>query len=282
MSAPPARRRAAAIALAGVLVAALLLTLNARRDRSLERVQQRGELRIGIAIEPPYALLQPDGTPGGESPAAAMAVARALGLRATWVVTDFDRLIPELEAGRYDLIAAGLFVTPQRRQRVRFTRPTLQVRPGWLRHVGAAGRLGPYREAAQRRGLRLAVLRGSVEADLLATAAGPAGATLVLVPDARAGREAVATGRSDALALSMPTVATMAAGSSGRLVAEAADAPGEPPELAALALRRGEEQLAQAADEALGRYLRSPAHIALLRDLGLSEADLPMVADARE
>ena len=39
----------------------------------------------------------------------------------TWVATDFNALIPDLAAGQFDLVIAGLTDTPERRQAVDFT-----------------------------------------------------------------------------------------------------------------------------------------------------------------
>ncbi|MGD9831273.1 MAG: transporter substrate-binding domain-containing protein [Piscinibacter sp.] len=264
---------------AGLLAVLTLLSLVAgvwRRgsDDSLEQVRERGELRIGYALEAPYALIRADGRPGGESPEVAREVAQRLGVRPAWVLTEFDRLIPELEDGRFDVIAAGLFITPQRRERVRFSRPTLRVRPGWLRRAGTTAQLGPYREAASRPNVRVAVVAGSVEATFFEAKMTDRGA-LLIVPDARTGREAVASGRSDALALSLPTVALMASQAPDRLVAEPAEGPGATTNLVGLAVRRDDEHLAQSIDEALDGYLGSPAHLDLLRPFGLGAADVP-------
>lgn len=254
----------------------VVLGIAARRgvDHSLDQARERGELRIGYALEAPYALIRADGQPGGESPEVARAVAQRMGLRTVWVLTEFDRLIPELEAGRFDVIAAGMFVTPERQKRVRFSRPTLRVRPGWLTRAGAIVPLGTYAQAAGRTGLRVAAVAGSVEAGFFKSVRGVA-LELIEVPDAGAGREAVASGSADALALSLPTVSLMARRSEGRLAAMPADDPGASSPEVALGMRRQDEALARAVDGALGNFLRTPEHLARLRELGLSELDLP-------
>lgn len=268
------RRVAAGMAAGLVAAGAVASWMLAGSDDALDRVRARGELRIGYAVEPPYAQLAADGTPGGESPEVAREVARRLGVRPTWVLTGFDRLIPELESDRFDLVAAGLFITPERAQRVRFSRPTLRVRPGWLRRPDAPAPQGAYAEAAGRPGLRIAAVAGSVEAAYFAARL-PAAQRLLLVPDAGAGRDEVAAGRSDALALSLPTVLRMAAESQAGLVAEPAGGADAPADLVGLAVRPDDASLARAVDAALADYLGSPEHLAMLRPLGLGAADLP-------
>ncbi|NTV62864.1 MAG: transporter substrate-binding domain-containing protein, partial [Oscillochloris sp.] len=123
----------------GVLSALFLLglTLVVLRDQSFDRIKRVDTIRIGYAVEAPFAFLAPGDVVTGESPEVARAVVQRLGItQITWVQTDFDQLIPELEEGRFDLIAAGMFITPDRAQRVAFSQPTFHVKQGLLVLVG--------------------------------------------------------------------------------------------------------------------------------------------------
>lgn len=267
------RRLAAPAWLALVGLALLLLVLQrpAWPDRSLDRVRQQGELRIGYAPEPPYALLQADGSPTGEGPIVAGEVARQLGLKPVWILTGFDRLIPELEARRFDLVAAGLFVTPERARRVRFSRPTLRVRQGWLQPAGAAAMPPSYDLAKPSAAQRIAVIDGSVEMAFFQPRADPDG--LLVLPDAQSAAAAVDAGQAQALALSLPTVRALAAASGGRLQAQAGN--GQGASLVALALHQDDEALAAAVDGVLSGFIGSPAHVDALLAVGLGADDLP-------
>lgn len=271
-----ARRQWLAIGLAGA--ATLGLAAWVRRDASFARVQARGLLRVGVAIEPPYAMLNPDGEPSGESPGVARAVSAALQLRPAWIVTPFERLLPELEAARFDLVAAGLFVTDERARRVRFCRPQLRVRPGWLVQPGNPRGLGAYADLGAGPGPRLAVLAGSVEEAEFVRRGVPA-ARLLHLPDANTGAAAVATGAADGLALSWPSVSHLARAAGQGL--QAVPAPGPAAALVAMAVRRDEGALQRAIDGVLAPYLHSAAHLALLQPLGLGAADIPSDHDAR-
>lgn len=244
-----------------------------RRDDALARVRQSGVLRVGYALEAPYALLDPLGEPTGESPEVARAVAQRLGLRTVWILTSFDHLIPELQAGRFDLIAAGMFVTPERSRRVHFSLPTLRVRPGWLTLSSRPLALD-YMAVQPSRNFRVAVLHGSAEEALFRQRQTPE-AALLSVADARSGQMAVLLGQADALALSLPTVKAMALASEGRLAARPAVGPGTRTQQVALALRLSDVSLSEAVDQALKGYLGSPAHLAMLARLGLGPKDLP-------
>lgn len=260
-------------------VPALLLVLHLPgwQDRSLDRVRERGELRVGYAPEPPYALLQPDGTPTGEGPIVAAEVARQLGLKPVWILTGFDRLIPELESRRFDLVAAGLFVTPARARRVRFSTPTLRVRQGWLQPAGAAAMPPAYDAVQPSATQRIAVIDGSVEMAFFQARAGLDG--LLVLPDAQAAAATVEAGRAQALALSLPAVRALAAASGGRLQAHAGN--GQGASLVALALHRDDETLTAAVNGVLAGWIGSPAHVAALHTVGLGADDLPETDDPR-
>jgi polar amino acid transport system substrate-binding protein len=231
------------------------------RDRSLERVRARG-LRVGYAVEAPYAFVDARGEVSGESATIARTVAERLSAsRVQWVQTGFVRLVPELETGRFDVIASGLFITPERAAHVAFSRPTCRVGAGVLFRAdqeappASCQALGPE--------LRVAVVAGAVEAEALAACGH---AQLVVVPDASAWRAAVLNGVVDALALSLPALRWMAT-EEGDLRAAPFDldrAPGYP----AFAFRRDDVALRVAWDEALAGYLGTPEHACADRGRG--------------
>lgn len=273
---PPGRRRAAqtAAALLGLGGACWFWLARPRDDGSLQRVRAAGEIRVGYAVEAPYALLLPDGGVTGESPEVARAVAARLALRTAWIKTPFERLLPELQARRFDLVAAGLFVNPQRATRVRFTRNTLHVRAGWLVQAGNPKAVASYEQLLQQPGVRVATLAGSVEQAALDALPLPP-ARRVLVPDAQSGLAAVSSGAADALALSLPTVRQMAHASQGRLMALPAQGATLRDNRVALALHRDDAALQAAIDAELASYIGSAEHRAMLQRFGFTAEDLP-------
>jgi polar amino acid transport system substrate-binding protein len=275
-------RRHAALAALGMAAGATAWWFSAASeygdDGSLQRLRESGVLRVGYAVEPPYALLQPDGTVSGESAEVAREVARQLGVQARWILTRFEQLIDALELGRFDMVAAGMFISPARAQRVRFSRPTLRVRPGWLTAQGNPRHLGAYSQLPALPGVRVVVLAGSLEEEVLQALSLPSG-TVTPVPDAQSGLAAVSSGNADGLALSLPAVAHMAATGAGRLAAVPADGPGVRVNLTALAFRREDTELQRSVNEVLERFIGSAAHVGLLQHFGLSAADIPGAAD---
>ena len=93
------------------------------------QLQHGGSLRVGFAVEAPYAYVDAQGQVTGEAPEIFRLMAQRLGIeRIDWIRMDFASLLPELQLGRIDAIAAGMFVTPERQRLAAFTRPTAAVR----------------------------------------------------------------------------------------------------------------------------------------------------------
>lgn len=213
------------IAMLGLVLAAATTWWWGQRDRSLAVIQERGKVRIGYAVEAPYAFLTPDGKVTGLVPETARLVARQMGLgEPEWVLTEFSALINGLNLGRFDVIAAGMFITPEREALMAFSQPIQQVGPGLLVAKGNPRGVESRAAAVARPDFKFAVLAGSVELDELAGLGLPA-ERLVVVSDAGSGLTMVAGGRADGLALSLPTVLWMAAQPSAVGVVEALRVP---------------------------------------------------------
>lgn len=269
-----------AVVIFGVLV---LLGAGARfllRDQSLTRAQQSGVIRIGYAVEPPFAFLDQNGEPTGESIEIAKRMAKDLGIeRIEWVVTSFDTLIPELQSKRFDVIAAGMFITPERLGRVSFARPTFVARSGLLVLPGNPRGLRHAADVCQQSQVRVAVLTGAVEGPQMQEW-GVSPPQIVMVPDAGTGRVAVESGIVDGLVLSSITVRWMSSQSTEKpldhVVPFERDA-GSVPRFSygGHAFRKEDIALRQAWDQALAHYLGSIEHLSLLNRFGLTLDDCP-------
>ncbi len=257
-------------------VLALLLgaSCSAGPSGTLARARARGFLRAGYAYEPPYAYLDSGGTVTGESPEALEAILPALGVRAVrWLRLDFDELLPALRDGRVDVVASGMFPTPERRRVARFSvsticaRAALVTRPGQLdsadlRDFAGAGRT------------RVAVLAGAVE-QRAAEEVGVPSDRLVPVQSLQTALAAVASGSADAFAITAPTAKYAVEHERGAPLAWHAYVPaprirGLVQGCSALAFRRGDVRLAALADSALRPFVGSGRHWRALERLGLS------------
>ena len=199
----------------GLLIVVLLvgaaLGLGFMRDReatsesgsatTLALIQEASVLRVGFANEAPYAFQDTaSGELSGEAPAIAREVARGLGIaRVEGVLTEFGALIPGLQAGRFDVIAAGMYITPPRCGRIAFSRPTYCVDEAFVVRAGNPAALHSYEDVAEHADATLAVVAGTVEQGVAKTLGVPV-ERLRVFPDAPTALEAVRSGRVTAFA----------------------------------------------------------------------------------
>jgi polar amino acid transport system substrate-binding protein len=189
-------------------------------------------------------------------------------------------LLDGLNANQFDVVAAGMFVTPARAQQAAFSRPTFAVRSALLVQKGNPHRLHAYADIVRDASARIAVLTGSVEEKRLLQLGVPA-ARLVPVPDARAGRILVDSAKIDGLTLSAPTIQWMISQkkvSQAEIAGPFEDA-GQPAGQTAFAFRKSDQALRQAWDRELAKFIGSEEHLRLIRQFGFSAADLPSAAN---
>jgi polar amino acid transport system substrate-binding protein len=109
-----------------LFAATLLVVACAAGDswaRGMQEVRNAGSLRVGIALFTPWATRTADGELIGFEVDVATQLAADMGVKLELLAYEFDRLIPALEAGEIDLIAAGLTITPERALHVNFSQP---------------------------------------------------------------------------------------------------------------------------------------------------------------
>jgi polar amino acid transport system substrate-binding protein len=197
-------------------VLAVLLTMAAlggyfalgRGDDGLGRIQSAGVIRIGYAVEPPYAMHGVAGEVTGEAPEIARHIVEKLGIaRIEWRQVQFSDLIRELKMGFIDVAAAGMFITPEREGDVFFSIPTMEVAPAILVAAGHLGDIVSYEDLVHREGLRAAVVAGSVEEYGLQGL--DSHLRILRVPDALTGFKAVETGLAEVFLLSEPSLRWM-------------------------------------------------------------------------
>ena len=96
----------------------------------LKSLQEKGVVKVGFANEKPYAY-EEDGELKGGAVAIAKAVFENLGIEEVdGHLSDFGQLIPGLGAGKFDVITAGMAITPDRCDSVDFGEPEMQYGEG--------------------------------------------------------------------------------------------------------------------------------------------------------
>ncbi|MGH6945360.1 MAG: ectoine/hydroxyectoine ABC transporter substrate-binding protein EhuB [Geminicoccaceae bacterium] len=194
------------------LVSAALLTLAAAGARAglLEDTKESGHITVGIANEAPYGYVTPDGKLTGESPEIAKHILAEMGIDDVEAkITEFGSLIPGLKAGRFDMVAAGMFITPKRCEQVAFSEPTYGIGQAFLVKDGNPKSLQDYEDVKENPDTRVAVMAGAIERTYARDAGVPDDQVMV-VPDTAAGTAAVQAGRADAFALTSLSIRRLA------------------------------------------------------------------------
>jgi len=129
----------------------------------LEKIQSEGELRVITRNNPTTFYEGPDG-PAGIEYELIKRFSAYIGVKPRFILPEtFQETIPAIESGQAHIAAAGLTITEERKQRVRFSTPyqtiTSQV-------VYLSGNRRP-REVENLVGKKLAVLAGSSHEELL-------------------------------------------------------------------------------------------------------------------
>ncbi|MCC5948982.1 MAG: ectoine/hydroxyectoine ABC transporter substrate-binding protein EhuB [Nitriliruptoraceae bacterium] len=167
-------------------------------DGLLGELQDAGSATIGIANEVPYAFEDEDGNVTGQAPEIAYVVLEELGITdVSAEIVEFGALIPGLQAGQFDLIAAGMFITPDRAEQVIFADPDYCVSYALAVPDGNPMDLTDF-DSVTESGATIAVLSGAVDEDYANDAGIPAD-QIELFNDVNAQYEALIAGRVDAV-----------------------------------------------------------------------------------
>ncbi|QHT63928.1 ectoine/hydroxyectoine ABC transporter substrate-binding protein EhuB [Paenibacillus lycopersici] len=172
----------------------------------LEKLKAQGYATVGFANENPYAYKTADGKLTGEAVEIARAVLKRLGINEIrGELTEFSSLIAGLQANRFDLITAGMFVNPERCQAVAFANPEYSIGEGLAVKAGNPQKLTSYKAIADNAKAKVAVMAGAIEIGYL-KASGVAEKQMVIVPDQDAALGALQSGRADAITMTGPAL----------------------------------------------------------------------------
>jgi polar amino acid transport system substrate-binding protein len=244
----------------------------------LDRLRSEGTVRLGIAGEIPFGYIDRDGEFTGEAPEIAKVVFRRLGVAHVQPVpTDFGSLIPGLRARQFDVVSAGMYVTPTRCAQVLFADPDYQMRDAFIVAKGNPKGLHRYEDIVRTQA-KLASGTGYAEIDY-AVSAGVARDTIRILPDQLAGLLAVEQGRVDVFAGTSITVQNVVRQTGSPLV-EATEPfqamlDGKPAIGAgAFAFHPAERNLRDAFNHELDALRRSGELLAIVRPFGFTDAEM--------
>jgi polar amino acid transport system substrate-binding protein len=191
-------RRASALGAAAigapVLLSACESTGTTSGTDALSKAKKAGYINVGIAGEIPYGYTDKSGQITGEAPEVAKAIFKNLGvpeLRAKQV--DFGALIQSLDAGDFDMVAAGMDILPARCQAATFSVPDYQALVAFLVPAGNPKKVANFADV-KRTGVTLAAELGAVESTYATSSGVPSSQIMTFdTPDEML--SAVTTGR---------------------------------------------------------------------------------------
>jgi polar amino acid transport system substrate-binding protein len=163
-------------------------------------------VRIGTeGAYPPYNFINDAGEVDGFERALGDAICEKAGLTCEWVTNEWDSIIPNLASGNYDVIMAGMSITPERDEVIDFTQN--YVPPSPSAYVGLA-------EDADTMGGVVAAQTSTIQAAHVASS----GATVLEFATPEETVAAVRNGEADAVFADYDFLAPIVAASGGELV----------------------------------------------------------------
>jgi polar amino acid transport system substrate-binding protein len=116
-----------------LIIAAATLVFNACGDNTdsiekvaestIEQVQKRGILRVGMSTFVPWAMKDKTGKLIGFEIDVATRLAQDMGVKIEFVPTKWSGIIPALSTGKFDVIIGGMGILPSRNLKVNFSIP---------------------------------------------------------------------------------------------------------------------------------------------------------------
>ncbi|WP_329457738.1 ectoine/hydroxyectoine ABC transporter substrate-binding protein EhuB [Streptomyces sp. NBC_01497] len=168
-------------------------------DDVLAKLRKQGYVRVAYAGEAPYGYTE-GGVLKGEAPTLHAHIFKALGIdKLKPTLSDFDSLIPGLQAGRYDVVSAGMAITPERCANVLFSEPEFISPTAIMVKKGNPKKITDL-PSAKAAGVTVGVMAGAVEASY-AKAAGIPASKIKTLQNQQDGADAVKGGRVDAFVL---------------------------------------------------------------------------------
>ncbi|RZB17103.1 ectoine/hydroxyectoine ABC transporter substrate-binding protein EhuB [Streptomyces sp. F001] len=244
---------------------------------TLDKLKEQGYVRVAYANEAPYGY-EEGGKLKGEAPTLHREIFKALGvdeLRPTF--SEWDGLIPGLQAGKYDVISAGMAIIPERCERALFSEPEFISPTALMVKKGNPQNLTDL-ASVKKAGATLGVMSGAVEKNY-ATGAGIADGDIKTLQKPQDGADAVKGGRIDAFLLTGISLNWLAKNNSGLEVTDSFI-----PELDGVkqyspggaVFRQGSEDLRDAFNRELKKITSDPdRYVQLIGEYGFGKDTIP-------
>src|SRR5688572_6224486 len=256
--------------LGAAALAALASSMPAKADEALDKLKAQGFARIAIANEPPFTAVKADGTVSGAAPDVARAVFKKLGVNDVVAsISEYGAMIPGLQAGRHDVVTAGLFMKPERCNAVSYSEPILCDAEAMLVKKGNPKGFKSYADVAADPTATIGAPGGGTE-EKLALDAGVPRDRVIVVPDGQSGLKMVQDGRIDAYSLPVLSINALVSTANDPSLEVIAPVEGAPVYCDGAAFRKGDEALRDAFDVELAKLKESGEFAKIIEPYGFS------------
>lgn len=248
----------------------------------LDRLRDAGEVKVGFANESPYSFINTDAEITGEAAELAKVIFKNLGIDSVQPIqTEFGQLVAGLKVGLFDVIGAGMFVTPERCAEVLFTNPDYEAKAAFLVPKGNPDDVHTYKDVAEK-GLSLGTLTGAVELDYALKGGVEKGNIESSYADALSGLDAVRQGRENAFSLTRISLVDALKKQSKGVQDQLEVTEAFIPELDGVPQRTGgafgflkdQQNIVDAFNEELAKLQQSGDLLEIVRPFGFSEAEM--------
>jgi len=195
-------KRLLSLALAGVIALGVTYQpASAKQESVIEKIKKRGAIKIGLSVFVPWSMRDKNGDLIGFELDVGRQLAKDMGVKAEFVPTSWDGIIPALVSGNFDVIISGMTVTPQRNLTVNFSIP--YAYSGMTILANKASTKGWTLNDYNKESVTFAARRGATPADAIAEMFPKA--KLLLFDEDGAATQEVLNGNADATMASEPS-----------------------------------------------------------------------------
>jgi polar amino acid transport system substrate-binding protein len=244
---------------------------------TLEEAKSQGYVRAAIHNEPPYAFMNAEGKAVGIGPETVAAVLQRMGIpEVVWIVSPFSTLIPGMNAGRWDIVAAQQTIFPARCEQVAFAEPTNAGLETLLVKEGNPKNIHSYEDIKANPDVKVATVSGTTELNYLRAYQIP-DSQITIISNHADGAELVMSGRADAYTLEEPSAGQLLA--SGNLKGVETAKPFKLPVVdgkevigfGATTFRKQDAEFLAAYNKELKAFMRTPEFMTIQTSHGFSE-----------
>ncbi|MBO9629605.1 MAG: ectoine/hydroxyectoine ABC transporter substrate-binding protein EhuB, partial [Shinella sp.] len=186
-------------------------------------------------------------------------------------ISEYGAMIPGLQAGRHDVITAGLFMKPERCAAVAYSEPILCDAEAFALKKGNPLKLKSYKDIADNPDARIGAPGGGTE-EKLALEAGVPRDRVIVVPDGQSGLKMLQDGRIDVYSLPVLSINDLVSKANDPSIEVVAPVEGAPVYCDGAAFKKGNEALRDAFDVELAKLKESGEFAKIIEPYGFSAA----------